>query len=1051
MKAFFFFSFLLSWFTNTIENKEHKKPYTLTLIGYVSARPGFFSPGDGCAVTDCATPIYSTARSLGQTAIGDALYNSDGTPFAATFTAYGYSKVIHGAATRGMKIDGSGVITAVDHCSKVAQWFQNGLGANCAGTGFSITVYGGADDPDLYPGKVLYNLPGGQLLPDGTYTISYNLNGFSIATFTIAGGLGSISGLAYCYTNPIVNAGADQSASLPSPTINLTATAFDPDGTITSYHWDQISGPNTATIGSVSSASTGITGVIAGTYIFRCTATDNSTATGFDDVQLTVVSAPLCATASLIPIQPYNCFGLSGQMLEGVRGLPDRLFGNAYVYADGAVDPKNGVTDFDLSAPGVQGDPTSGMIEIPVHDYFRLGRNQMAVLFKLDQVYNIQELWTYFHLDDTRKTGAAVDVFAGDRLRIKSALRQFMDGNITPDATIDAKSASGWYNINNLRLTGQYILLLYNYYDFGFGKINADFSTWKFYGCAKTPTEADNIGPFWNMSYTTDTIPATENIKGLNVATPLPNIPNYWANNLTGFGSRRSYIALTSPATLGGAVDKYTGAWVDEATTPNAIDLSPWADAANSPFIDSKAFSDAGRMDLVSVRSVNGRVYQQTGVSEFLPVDDASSDKRLFTSWERWKYFWKCFTYKFGAAPVSYAYPRFTNDPFPGQSGMGIFKYVEIGNEWNAGFRAINDQQYLDPWSMMVMMYEVYNAIKSVSPNTKVVIGGFAAWDVERYWAMNMLSQINFGAPTRLYDVANMHTIITLKQSLANEGYQGAVGNNGALPGLRGENRKMKGFIDTLTKVSGFYSPTWVSEWSYTANPQGPQSNTGNEVFVSTIGAPSYPQHTYSIYENQAIAMNQADEVYSSIPGLTKNFIYEYADATDTLGCQCYALPCPCGPVGCQYYCYNRNDASNGIMFINATPKPTYYMLNGKNLRLKGWAVSNVTSDSLRGRWESNRRKVGSTDSACKYVMWQDTLDAPGVRVVQFPLGVTTVTHYRPGLHNLNGTSETLSLNSQSQLIMQPDQQGDFYFYLLPSDFNLDRFIQRARKIRLIN
>jgi hypothetical protein len=1052
MKAFLFFTFFISWFASSNEKKADKKPFTLTLIGYVSVRPGFFSPGDGCAVSSCATAVYSNARSFGQTAIGDQLLNSDGTPFAASFQAYGYSKTLNGAATRGLKMDGSGFITGVQHCTRVAQWYQNGLGANCAGTGFSTTVYGGADDPDLYPGKVLYNLQGGQLLPNGSYTITYKLNGSqSIATFDVAGGLGSISNLAFCYTNPIPNAGADQTASMPSPTITLVATGFDPDGTITGYHWDQISGPNTATIVSANTAATNITGVIVGTYVFRVTATDNSAATGTDDVQVQVMSAPLCATASLIPIQPLNCFGLSGQMLEGVKGMPDRLFGNAYVYADGPVDPKNGVTDFDPVAPGVQGDPTSGMIGIPVHNYFKLGRDQMAVLFKLDQVYNIEELWTYFRLDDSRKTGAAVHVFAGDRLRIKAALRQFMDGNITPDAIINAQAATGWYNIANLRLTGQYILLLYNPYDFGFGKINADFSTWKFYGCAKTPSEHDNIGPYWDFSYTRDAIPVTEKSKGLNVATPLPTTPNYWANNLSGFDSRRGYVSLSSPSNLGGAMDKYTGPWIDEATTPNAIDLSPWADAANSPFIEAKAFHDAGRMDLISVRSPNGRVYQQTGVNEYLPVDDASSDKRLFTSWERWKYFWKCFVYKFGPPPVSYSFARFEDDPFVGQQGMGIYEYVEVGNEWNSGFRATNDQQYADPWVMMVMMYETYNAIKSVSPNTKVVIGGFAAWDVERYWAMNMLAEINFGQPTRLYDVANMHTIITLKQQLSNEGYIGGVGNNGALPGLRGENRKLNGFIDTLTKVSGYYSPLWITEYSYTANPKGPQSNTGNEVFVSQIGAPTYPQHTYSIYENQAIAMHQADEVYSSIPGLTKTFVYEYGDATDTTGCTCFVAPCSCGPVGCQYYCYDRNDASNGITFINNTPKPTYYILNGKNLRLRGWAVANVLSDSLQGRWETERRKVGSTDSACKFTMWQDTLDAPGPRVLQFPLGVTSVRRYRPGLHDLNGTDEILTLNAQSQLIWQPDQLGDYFFYTLPSGFLNDRFIHRARQLRLIN
>lgn len=85
---------------------------------------------------------------------------------------------------------------------------------------------------------------------------------------------------------PTVNAGANQSITASSATV--TASASDPDGSISSYAWSRVSGPNTPTIVSASSASTNITGLIAGVYIFNVTVTDNNGATASDQVQITV-------------------------------------------------------------------------------------------------------------------------------------------------------------------------------------------------------------------------------------------------------------------------------------------------------------------------------------------------------------------------------------------------------------------------------------------------------------------------------------------------------------------------------------------------------------------------------------------------------------------------------------------------------------------------------------------------------------------------------------------------------------------------------------------
>jgi len=91
---------------------------------------------------------------------------------------------------------------------------------------------------------------------------------------------------------PIANAGGNQTVILPASTANLSGSGSDPDGTVTAYAWSQVSGPSTAGISSPGSQNTGVTGLVAGLYVFRLTVTDNAGATGTADVNVMVNSAP---------------------------------------------------------------------------------------------------------------------------------------------------------------------------------------------------------------------------------------------------------------------------------------------------------------------------------------------------------------------------------------------------------------------------------------------------------------------------------------------------------------------------------------------------------------------------------------------------------------------------------------------------------------------------------------------------------------------------------------------------------------------------------------
>lgn len=97
---------------------------------------------------------------------------------------------------------------------------------------------------------------------------------------------------------PVANTGSNQTITLPTSTGTLNGTgSTDADGTITTYAWVKLSGPSTYTITSASSASTTATGLVAGTYVFQLTVTDNNSATSSATVQIQVNASSTPPTA----------------------------------------------------------------------------------------------------------------------------------------------------------------------------------------------------------------------------------------------------------------------------------------------------------------------------------------------------------------------------------------------------------------------------------------------------------------------------------------------------------------------------------------------------------------------------------------------------------------------------------------------------------------------------------------------------------------------------------------------------------------------------------
>lgn len=129
---------------------------------------------------------------------------------------------------------------------------------------------------------------------------------------------------------PVVNAGTDQQITLPA-TLTLTATASDPDGTITNYAWTKVSG-GMATITNAGSAQTTVTNLESGTYVFRCTVTDNNGGQSSDEVQVTVTGAAGGVAAK------FN-FSKTAKSISGFNNL----FGNPHTAVLSATDVTTGI------------------------------------------------------------------------------------------------------------------------------------------------------------------------------------------------------------------------------------------------------------------------------------------------------------------------------------------------------------------------------------------------------------------------------------------------------------------------------------------------------------------------------------------------------------------------------------------------------------------------------------------------------------------------------------------------------------------------------------
>ena len=127
-------------------------------------------------------------------------------------------------------------------------------------------------------------------LVQGIYTLRLTVTDNSGATATDDVTVTVIGALPALNKQPIANAGSDQTIALPVNSVTLNGnSSYDPDGTISSYKWQQISGPSSSTFSSTTESTITVNNLIEGIYTYKLTVKDNDHATDTASVKVTVV------------------------------------------------------------------------------------------------------------------------------------------------------------------------------------------------------------------------------------------------------------------------------------------------------------------------------------------------------------------------------------------------------------------------------------------------------------------------------------------------------------------------------------------------------------------------------------------------------------------------------------------------------------------------------------------------------------------------------------------------------------------------------------------
>jgi hypothetical protein len=220
----------------------------------------------------------------------------------------------------------------------------NGSGSDVDGTidAYLWTKISGPTDGDIV-GAESAN-PQVENLVEGTYIFQLRVTDNVGDTATDAV---QINVLQAVNVAPVADAGADQAISLPTSTTTLDGDgSTDSDGSIAEYLWTKLAGPAGGDITTSTEATTGITGLEAGTYQYQLMVIDNVGDTGVDVMQV-VVTPQLADPVANVGVNRVITLPVNSVTLTG-SGTP---FGSATIVSYAWTDVGTNPTENTIQSP----------------------------------------------------------------------------------------------------------------------------------------------------------------------------------------------------------------------------------------------------------------------------------------------------------------------------------------------------------------------------------------------------------------------------------------------------------------------------------------------------------------------------------------------------------------------------------------------------------------------------------------------------------------------------------------------------------------------------
>jgi alpha-tubulin suppressor-like RCC1 family protein len=297
-------------------------------------------------------------------------------------------------------------------------------------------------------------------LVQGTYvfqlTVTNSQGNTDAATVTVT--VNAAATVPPANQSPIANAGNDSTVNLPVTDITLNGTkSYDPDGTIVSYDWYKLSGPNSAlTIVNSNTAIPQVYGLAAGVYVFELKVTDNQGATATDDVTITVEAASSSSslvadagkdTTIAIPVT-YSLNGsgstdlggsITGYLWEQVSGPSTAALTAADQMACPVGNLQTGVYVFQLTVTDNQGNKATATVTVTVNSDLRTSGKNQVMLYP-----NPAQSQTNLHLTGTSTGTVLIRIFSvtGSVVEVIEGVKSGEELDLTLDVS---KLARGTY------------------------------------------------------------------------------------------------------------------------------------------------------------------------------------------------------------------------------------------------------------------------------------------------------------------------------------------------------------------------------------------------------------------------------------------------------------------------------------------------------------------------------------------------------------------------------------------------------------------------------